>query len=43
VGGVLEKNPDNYLPVFIIAGSIYLIALIIIQVLVPKLEQAHVE
>jgi ACS family hexuronate transporter-like MFS transporter len=43
VGWVLERNPNNYLPIFIIAGSIYLIALLVIQVLVPKLEPAKME
>lgn len=43
VGEILNRNPDNYLPIFVVAGSIYLISLIIIQVLVPKMEQAQVE
>jgi len=43
VGGVLDKNPNNYLPIFIIAGSIYLISLVIVQFLVPKLEPAKIE
>jgi len=42
VGGVLDKNPNNYLPIFIIAGSIYLVSLIIVQFLVPRLEQAQI-
>jgi ACS family hexuronate transporter-like MFS transporter len=40
VGWILNINPNNYLPIFIIAGSIYLISLLFIQLLVPKLEQA---
>jgi ACS family hexuronate transporter-like MFS transporter len=43
VGNVLNKNPDNYLPIFIIAGSIYLISLLIVQLLVPKLEPAKMD
>ena len=42
VGLVLNKNPDNYLPIFIIAGSIYLIALLCIQFLVPKIDQVQI-
>jgi len=40
VGNVLNANPNNYLPILIVAGSIYLVALLIIQILVPKLEPA---
>jgi ACS family hexuronate transporter-like MFS transporter len=43
VGWVLNKNPNNYLPIFIIAGSIYLISLVVVQILVPKLEPAKME
>ncbi|MGA2507646.1 MAG: MFS transporter [Chitinispirillaceae bacterium] len=43
VGFILNKNPGNYLPVFIIAGFMYLAALLIIQVMVPKLEPAEIE
>jgi MFS transporter, ACS family, hexuronate transporter len=43
VGFVLNKNPGNYLPIFIIAGSMYLTALLIIQLMVPKLEPANIE
>jgi ACS family hexuronate transporter-like MFS transporter len=42
-GWLLNKNPHNYLPIFIIAGSIYLIALLIIHLLAPKLEEAKIE
>jgi ACS family hexuronate transporter-like MFS transporter len=38
VGFVLNKNPGNYLPIFIIAGSMYVAALIIIHFIVPRLE-----
>jgi MFS transporter, ACS family, aldohexuronate transporter len=42
VGYVLEWT-GSYLPVFIIAGSAYLTAFVVIQLLVPKLEPAPVE
>jgi MFS transporter, ACS family, aldohexuronate transporter len=42
IGYVLEWT-GSYLPVFIIAGSAYLIAFVVIQLLVPKLEPALVE
>jgi len=42
VGWVLERNPNNYLPIFIIAGSIYLVALLFIHLLVPKMEPAQI-
>jgi ACS family hexuronate transporter-like MFS transporter len=42
IGYVLEWT-GSYLPVFIIAGSAYLIAFVVIQLLVPKLEPAPVE
>jgi ACS family hexuronate transporter-like MFS transporter len=43
VGFVLNKNPGNYLPIFIIAGSTYLTALLIIHLIVPRLEPATVK
>lgn len=43
VGFVLNKNPGNYLPIFIIAGSTYITALLIIQLIVPRLEPATVK
>jgi ACS family hexuronate transporter-like MFS transporter len=42
VGFILNKNPGNYLPIFIIACSMYMIALLIIHVIVPKLEPAKI-
>lgn len=42
VGYVLQWT-GSYLPVFIIAGSAYLVSLGVIHLLVPKLEPAHVE
>jgi ACS family hexuronate transporter-like MFS transporter len=43
VGGILNKNAINYLPIFILAACMYVSALIIIQCIVPRLEQAKVE
>lgn len=43
VGKVLKQNPNDYLPILIIAGTIYLAALLLIQVLAPKLEKASIE
>jgi ACS family hexuronate transporter-like MFS transporter len=42
VGGILNKNANNYLPIFIIAGSMYLLALLVIQIVVPKLEKVSI-
>jgi ACS family hexuronate transporter-like MFS transporter len=39
VGYILQFT-GSYVPIFIIAGSTYLIALLIIHLLVPKLEPA---
>ena len=41
VGAVLQAS-GRYLPIFIIAGSAYLVALLMIQLLVPKLKPAEV-
>jgi ACS family hexuronate transporter-like MFS transporter len=43
VGFILNKNPGNYLPIFILAGSMYLITLVVIHLLVPKLEPAPIK
>lgn len=42
VGYILEWT-QSYFIIFIMAGSMYLIALLIVHLLVPKLEQADVE
>ncbi|HZS10448.1 MAG TPA: MFS transporter [Blastocatellia bacterium] len=42
-GKVLDQNPKYYLPMFIIAGVIYLIAWAVIQLLVPRLEPAKID
>ncbi len=41
VGYILNAT-KSYVPIFIIAGSAYLIALLVIQLLAPKLEPADV-
>lgn len=42
-GRVLDANPNYYLPMFIIAGTAYLVAWVIIHLLVPRLEPARIE
>jgi MFS transporter, ACS family, hexuronate transporter len=37
------KQTGNYLPVFILASLAYVLALLIIHLIVPKLEQADIE
>jgi len=41
VGEILQ-NTGSYFAIFIIAGSAYLVALALIQLLVPKLKPAEV-
>lgn len=41
VGLILQMTHGNYLPVFVIAGLAYLVAIAIIQVLVPRLDPAE--
>lgn len=41
--GYILQSTGSYVPIFIIAASAYLIALLIIQLLIPKLEPAAVE
>jgi MFS transporter, ACS family, hexuronate transporter len=43
VGLILQYTNNNYLSIFIIAGSAYLIALLIIHLLVPNLEPANLD
>jgi MFS transporter, ACS family, hexuronate transporter len=43
VGGILNKNADNYLPIFMVAASMYLLALLVIHTLSPRLEPAKVD
>ncbi len=42
-GHVLQANGSNYLPVFLICGFAYLIALGLIQLLAPKLESPFLD
>jgi len=41
--GALLQSTGSYLPIFIIAGSMYLLALLIIHLLAPTLGQARIE
>jgi len=41
-GWVLQVS-GSYLPMFIIAGSVYLIALLVIHLLVPRLQRAQID
>ncbi|HMY70341.1 MAG TPA: MFS transporter, partial [Blastocatellia bacterium] len=43
VGTLLDKNPNYYLPMFIIAGVTYLVAWGAVQLLAPKLEPAKID
>jgi len=40
--GFLLQTTGSYLPVFLMAGSAYLLALLVVHVLVPRLEQAKI-
>jgi ACS family hexuronate transporter-like MFS transporter len=42
VGYILQWT-GSYLPIFIMAGSMYLLALLFVHLLVPKLQPASVE
>ncbi len=42
VTGYILEFTGSYLPVFLIAGSTYLVALLIIHLLVPRLQLANV-
>jgi ACS family hexuronate transporter-like MFS transporter len=42
VGEILQRT-GSYVPIFIIAGSAYLVALLIVHLLAPRLEPANVE
>jgi ACS family hexuronate transporter-like MFS transporter len=41
VGFLLELTKNNYMPVFILSGSAYVIAILVIHVLAPKLSPAE--
>jgi ACS family hexuronate transporter-like MFS transporter len=38
IGFVLQLTHGNYVPVFLLAGSAYIVAIAVIQLLAPKLE-----
>ena len=40
VAGEILQKTGSYVPIFIIAGSAYLVALLVIHTLVPKLKPA---
>ncbi|HKV37580.1 MAG TPA: MFS transporter [Blastocatellia bacterium] len=42
-GFVLKHNHANYAPIFITCGSLYLVALLIVHLIVPRLEPAAVD
>jgi ACS family hexuronate transporter-like MFS transporter len=42
-GWILQWNGSNYIPIFIVCGSVYLIALLVIHLLAPKLEPARID
>jgi len=42
-GIVLERNGNNYVPVFFVCGFAYVVALVIVHVLVPRLQPARLE
>ena len=42
-GYLLEWTNKNYLPIFLICGSAYLFALLVIHLLVPRMEVARLE
>ena len=41
-GRVLQRDPSFYTPMFVVAGLIYLVALLVIHLLAPRLEPANV-
>ena len=43
VGFILKMTNNNYSPVFLLAGSAYLIAILTIQLLVPNLSPANLD
>jgi ACS family hexuronate transporter-like MFS transporter len=43
VTGYLLETTGSYLPVFIMAGCMYLVALLVIHILVPRLEPVKLE
>jgi ACS family hexuronate transporter-like MFS transporter len=42
IGQTLQRT-QNYLPIFIVAGTGYLLALLIVHLLAPRMEPARVD
>ena len=42
-GAVLQNNGNNYVPIFMVCGSAYVVALLIIHVLAPKLAPVELK
>ena len=42
-GRVLNRDPSYYLPMFIVGGTLYLVALAVIHMLAPRLEPARLK
>jgi ACS family hexuronate transporter-like MFS transporter len=42
-GAILQANHNDYQPVFLMCGSAYLAALLVVQLLAPRLERAPLE
>jgi ACS family hexuronate transporter-like MFS transporter len=43
VGAILQKTGGNYVPIFVICASAYLVALALIHLLAPRLEPAKLD
>ena len=41
--GFLLETTGSYLPVFMLAGSAYLLALLVVHMLAPKLQPARID
>ena len=41
-GRILQQNPGHYLPMFLVAGTAYLVCLLIVHLLVPRYEPADI-
>jgi ACS family hexuronate transporter-like MFS transporter len=42
-GRVLDRDPSFYLPIFIVAGSVYVVALMAVHWFAPRMEPAHLQ
>jgi ACS family hexuronate transporter-like MFS transporter len=43
LAGIVLQRTGSYLPMFIIAGCAYLLALLIIHLLIPRLQPAQID